>query len=922
MKIVLSILSLLVTVVVFGQVVVGSSQYDNLKQSGQLDGVNLLSNPSLFDPAGFTPVFSPPGMSSGNRSACDCYTEPDSSYTLAMQPNDDGSSALINIPFNFCFYGQTYNSFYINNNGNITFTNILSSFSSTAFPSANNQIIAPFWADVDTRSGNGQVLYKVTPTAVYINWEDVGYYNQQGDKLNTFQLIITDGADPVVNQGNVAFCYQDMQWTTGSASQGVNGFGGIPATCGANKGDNIGYFLISQFDHPGVDFDGALGNPDGISWLDYKSFYFDLCNTSNVPPIPEGISSCDTFKVCSFGDTADISISFLSPEVTQSTSITYNNGGLTTLQQVSNVPGNTAELILRIIGDPASAGTYDITVTATDNFAPTPGVTTINFVILIEDSPVVIDPVLTPTEGCDSVLVNVLNGPFDTYLWDDSANDSTNWVSQSGPNGVTVSVNGCYKRVEEDFNIATAPVFNLQGNLSVCPGLTADVYIPDSLNLDSVTWNLGNIALDSLFSNSLSAGNYNVSIWDSSGYCQADTSFTVVEAVESTVFTGDTLCSGTTTYQVAGLGNPSGTWYSSSPQLTFSDINAVNPMLTALTPGTYDISYLDNCNTGDTATLIFVELPTIFSDTSLCQSDFQIVGTSVYPENGSWSEPTGNVSFSPSATTLNPLATASTSGIYTVTYTDDLCGNTASADIEFISPPQIFGDTLACNYNMLVTGTQAYAGGIWTASDTTVHFDDSSSLNPFIEINVPGIYTVTFTDDVCNMAVSADIVFPSYVFVALPDTTVCLGTEIDLLAFENGAGTDFVWDTGETGLTITVSEPGSYSITGSNICHSWTATSILDNKLCDISVPNIISLSSQSGNNVWFVQQEGIAEYDCVITNRWGNIVYESTNPAGQWDGNTPNGTRVEEGTYFYTIKAALDNGEPLVKQGFVQVVH
>ena len=34
---------------------------------------------------------------------------------------DDGSSALINLPFNFCFYGDTFTSLYQNNNGNISF---------------------------------------------------------------------------------------------------------------------------------------------------------------------------------------------------------------------------------------------------------------------------------------------------------------------------------------------------------------------------------------------------------------------------------------------------------------------------------------------------------------------------------------------------------------------------------------------------------------------------------------------------------------------------------------------------------------------------------------------------------------------------------------------------------------------------------
>ena len=260
---------------------------------------------------------------------------------------------------------------------------------------------------------------------------------------------------------------------------------------------------------------------------------------------------------------------------------------------------------------------------------------------------------------------------------------------------------------------------------------------------------------------------------------------------------------------------------------------------------------------------------------------------------------------------------------YTFQITDDFgCDYDTTVTLYVLPQPTIFGDTLACNYGFNVVGTDAYDGGIWAAADTAITFSDSSVLNPGISTSTPGTYEVSFTDNACNSTVSANITFPPYVYTALDDTIVCNGTEVTLNAVQNSTVTDFLWNTGETGPSITVIEPGVYTVTGSNICHSSTVSATLGNKLCDIDVPNIISLSSQSGNNTWFVQQEGIAEFNCVITNRWGNVVYESNDPAGQWDGNTQGGTRVEEGTYFYVINAILDNGEPLQKQGLVQVVH
>ncbi|MBK7751046.1 MAG: hypothetical protein IPI41_00145 [Flavobacteriales bacterium] len=110
---------------------------------------------------------------------------------------------------------------------------------------------APFWADVDLRGPgvtNNIVQYKVTPTAMLVNWTNVGYYNSMTDKVNTFQLVITEGTDPLVPNGaNVSFCYKDMQWTTGSASGGTNGFGGTPATVGANEGNGVDYIQFGTF---------------------------------------------------------------------------------------------------------------------------------------------------------------------------------------------------------------------------------------------------------------------------------------------------------------------------------------------------------------------------------------------------------------------------------------------------------------------------------------------------------------------------------------------------------------------------------------------------------------------------------------------------------------------------------------------------
>jgi uncharacterized repeat protein (TIGR01451 family) len=211
---------------------------------------------------------------------------PDTSYHVAPftngtppdYRNDDGSTDSIPLSFTFTFFGQSFHKVYINNNGNISFSNRFSTYTSTGFPIRGYDMIAAFWADVDTRgAGSGIVYYKSEAHRFTVIWDSVGYYSYGFDKRNTFQIVISDGTDPLVGVGNnVCMSFGPMQWTTGSASGGVNGFGGTPATVGINRGDSTNYALIGRFDHAGFDYDGPGGSPDGVYYLSGKRYCFNI----------------------------------------------------------------------------------------------------------------------------------------------------------------------------------------------------------------------------------------------------------------------------------------------------------------------------------------------------------------------------------------------------------------------------------------------------------------------------------------------------------------------------------------------------------------------------------------------------------------------------------------------------------------------
>ena len=155
-------------------------------------------------------------------------------FTLnQLARNDDGSTALVSTGFTFNLFGLTQNQLFVNNNGNVTFTEALDQFTPDPIAGGGLAILAPFWADVDTRNELSGITAYGTGllggrNAFAVNWFDVGYYNTRAELRNTFQLIMIDRSDTGAGNFDFEFNYAKIQWDTGEASDGVNGL--CPAT--------------------------------------------------------------------------------------------------------------------------------------------------------------------------------------------------------------------------------------------------------------------------------------------------------------------------------------------------------------------------------------------------------------------------------------------------------------------------------------------------------------------------------------------------------------------------------------------------------------------------------------------------------------------------------------------------------------------
>lgn len=145
-----------------------------------------------------------------------------SQFTLPA--NDDGSTpAPVPLPFAIDYYGSTYSSLYVNNNGNLTFGQPLSQYTPQSLNQLGVPMIAPFWADVDTRTGPvmtyGYGSVGGHP-AFGANWLGVGCYSENNSVANFFQVLLISRSDVGYGDFDIEFNYGPLSWDSGQASGG------------------------------------------------------------------------------------------------------------------------------------------------------------------------------------------------------------------------------------------------------------------------------------------------------------------------------------------------------------------------------------------------------------------------------------------------------------------------------------------------------------------------------------------------------------------------------------------------------------------------------------------------------------------------------------------------------------------------------
>ena len=173
---------------------------------------------------------------------------------------------------------------------------------------------------------------------------------------------------------------------------------------------------------------------------------------------------------------------------------------------------------------------------------------------------------------------------------------------------------------------------------------------------------------------------------------------------------------------------------------------------------------------------------------------------------------------------------------------------------------------------------------------------DGNNYQPLLTFDnlIPGDYTVYVQDDNdCQYEESIEIPMTSPMVVETTDETMECGDILDLEPIVvSDLPVTYQWPDGDTALTYTISGPGSYPVIVTNACESVTEffninliPAGLDGM---IYMPNSFSPNDDGINDCYqgYVAPDlDIESFTLKIFDRWGNMMFETTDPNACWNG-------------------------------------
>ncbi|WP_107037644.1 T9SS type B sorting domain-containing protein [Brumimicrobium mesophilum] len=820
--------------------------------------------------------------------------------TTAISLSDDSWSQAVNIGFSFDFYGNTYTQCVIGSNGLVSFnlsnagayntysTSGFGQLPSTGLNDAKNSAMIAY-SDINPGAG-GAIFYKTEGTApnrkFYVVYANVPMFS--ATDCNYMTLILNETSNSV--EYHISNKTINFTWNGGVAIQGVQ-----------NNLGNIGTFT------PGRNNSQWTAVNDGQIFLPTSPTNTTAYTNSTIP-----------FELILSGNAS------YEWENTLGQTFPYNNGTL-------NIPS-------------AAAGTvgYFLTVQGTSCNSQVGAISDTTFITGLTSSvsATAVDDLCSAGVGSVTATPNTGVAPY-TYLWPGLGNATTQTVNNVSAGTYIVQMtdgNGCTSSgtVVVGDTPATYPTNTTPVS---CPGGsdgTATAQMLPVIGTVTYQWNDPNNQTTST-ATGLAAGTYDCVITSSVG-CTNTVTVVVTEIpgmVVQVVNQVDVTCNsgndGIVEIAVTdGTGPYSYSWTGSSSTTEIAD---------DLFVGTTTVTVTDanGCIVTQDVTLgqpVALSVGDMSKDTIICIGDpvqlFAQGAGGSSPYIYTWTE--NNVVVG-NGSIINVTPT-SASTEYCVTVSE-VCGSPVAVECVTVDyPAEVIPNlspdkTGACFpvevvFENITNTTETINYTIWTYSDGEV--DTIAGENPTTHEFGLGVYDIQMevvTARGCRYITDfpsliegypypeADFyVTPNPASIFEPKVKAYSQTSSDIVSHNwlaEGAKPEFssLQDPSFEYPNVIENYPLILVVENVYGCTD-TLTKIvrIENEVLIFS-PNTFTPDGDGTNDTWRVNIQGIdvQNFHLQVYNRWGEKVFESFNPNGEWDG-TYGGKVVKDGTYIWTIKA------------------
>jgi len=569
-------------------------------------------------------------------------------------------------------------------------------------------------------------------------------------------------------------------------------------------------------------------------------------------------------------------------------------------------------------------------------------------------------------EGSELVISYAGNAtPAADYLWNFDNGDLVGADTATGPGphtlryeedgvkniALTVTENGCAAENAEGLTITPPPIAEIAPLVDQCFSINEYqfTYSGPNTNIDSYNWDFGDGNGSTLPNpthtyNSPGIRTVQLGIIDEDGCLDITVDTLEVFPEPSASFTTGNGC------VRDRIMFENGSEVASPGRITRNEWDygdgsgsaGINPGHRYIIAGTFNVNLRvitdDGCTDTTSQTVeVFPTPDANFEAQNVCLGDsttlidLSTIGTNANSEINSWEWDFGDGTFGLNQNTVTN--NYNTTGAFPVTLrvtSNNGCSDSITQDITIFpsnQPIEGIGDTVCFGESALLRIDSVLAGSRvdWYNQDTSaIPFFTGQTLvtEPLVENQ---IFFVESTSPQGCISAREDVrasvlpratgeIIPSDTLVEIPNALV----NFELAGNINGE--QYSWSFGDDEQSTSDAPahqyqfPGKYNVRLSVIdvdgCIYEFQDVIEVIKLVDLFAPSAFSPNGDGINDEFFVQSRLIRDFQIRIFNRWGQQIYESTDPEFRWDGFAQGGEAVQEGVYIYVVKALDSEGD------------